>query len=293
MNTPIILNFDNSVGPLNKAITIELGSYQEQIRFGCSKKSYQQLAYYINSQFPVQQHATVLLGSGDYHHLSLYLIERLAPYYSAENPIQIVVFDNHPDNMRFPLGIHCGSWVSHAAKLPFVEHVHVIGITSNDIGIMHAWENRLLPLYRKKLSYWCLNVNVDWAKYLGLAGAFHRFECADELIAAFIARQDKASLPTYLSIDKDVLSEQIIKTNWDQGILQTYHLIDTITALGKNIIASDITGELSSYHYQTLWKRLLSSLDGQPEIAVNQLQQWQVAQQQLNLELLALLNINR
>lgn len=290
MKTPIILNFDNSVGHIAGALNIDLSAYQEQIRFGCAKRAYQQLADYLTPNLPTNNLGTVLMGSGDYHHLSLFLIERLAKDYSAKNPIQVVVFDNHPDNMRFPFGIHCGSWVSHVAKLPFVHHVHVMGISSGDIGAAHAWENRLLPLYRNKLSYWILNRPVNWPKYVGLMKAFHCFDSADELISAFIAQQDKMALPTYLSIDKDVLSEDIIKTNWDQGQLQTYHLIDTIAALGSHIIGSDITGELSSYHYKTAWKRLLSSLDGQVEIPANKLAKWQAEQHQLNLDLLQLLN---
>lgn len=290
MKRPIILNFDNSVGHIDQSLTVDLVNYQEQIRFGCSKKAYQQLSQHLTTQLPNDNLGTVLMGSGDYHHISLYLIERLARNYNAQNPIQVVVFDNHPDNMRFPFGIHCGSWISHVAKLPFVDHVHVIGITSNDIGTLHAWENRLLPLYQGKLSYWSLDVNVKWANYLGLSKAFHSFASADELIAAFIARQDKAPLPTYLSIDKDVMSEDIIKTNWDQGVLQTYHLTDTIAALGKNLIGSDITGELSLYHYRTLWKRALSALDGQSEMPTDKLNIWQMQQHRLNLDLLTLLN---
>lgn len=290
MKTPIILNFDQSVGPIADAINIDLANYQEQIRFGCSKQDYRKLAHHLDQQLPTDQLGTTLMGSGDYHHMSLYLIERLAPYYSPTNPIQVVVFDNHPDNMRFPFGIHCGSWVSHVAALPFVSHVHVMGISSGDISAWHAWENRLLPLYQGKLNYWSLNRRVKWPNYTGLSKAFHCFDCGDELIASFIALQGSLSLPTYLSIDKDVLSETIIKTNWDQGDLQTYHLTDTIAALGKNIIGSDITGELSSYHYQTWWKRLLSSLDNQPDIDPKMLETWQAEQHQLNLYLLKLLN---
>ncbi|GAA5114557.1 hypothetical protein GCM10023211_24160 [Orbus sasakiae] len=289
MKTPIILNFDNSVGNIDGALTISLADYQERIRFGCSQQHYRSLCEHLAPLLPDHHYGPVLMGSGDYHHLSLFLIERLAQHYSATNPIQVVIFDNHPDNMRFPFGIHCGSWVSHVAKLPFVSHVHVMGICSNDIGNAHCFENRLLPLYRKKLTYWTLNHNTQWAKYLGLSKAFRCFHSADEMISAFIATQDKLALPTYLSIDKDVLSEHVIKTNWDQGQLAVYHLADTITALGHDIIGSDITGELSSYHYQTRWKRVLSSLDAQPDIALDKLHEWQGEQHQLNRQLLTLL----
>ena len=63
------------------------------------------------------------MGSGDFHHVSYLLIERLR---RLGRQIQVVVFDNHPDNMRYPFGIHCGSWVWHVSRLPFVERVHVV-----------------------------------------------------------------------------------------------------------------------------------------------------------------------
>lgn len=42
-----------------------------------------------------------------------------------------------------------------AVTLPLaqISHVHVVGITSADIGRAHAWENRLGPLLRGRLSY--------------------------------------------------------------------------------------------------------------------------------------------
>ena len=64
---------------------------------------------------------SVLLGSGDFHHLSLPLVELEARRQrSRAGSLRVVVLDNHPDNMRFPLGVHCGSWVGRAAALPGV-----------------------------------------------------------------------------------------------------------------------------------------------------------------------------
>ncbi len=31
--------------------------------------------------------------------------------------------------------------VNAASKLPQISHIHVLGITSSDIGLGHAWEN--------------------------------------------------------------------------------------------------------------------------------------------------------
>lgn len=286
MRHPVILNFDDSIGEIEQSIKINLTEWQESIRFGCSFAKYKKLATNINAQLPAQI-GTVLMGSGDYHHISLMLIERLKEQLKPKQQIQVVIFDNHPDNMRYPFGIHCGSWVSHAAKLPFISHVHVIGITSPDIGIFHAWENRLTPLLKNKLTYWCMDVNVNWAKKLGMKNAFLKFNSPNELITAFIAEQYHDTSPVYLSIDKDVLSEEVVKTNWDQGKLKPYHLYDVIAALNDRIIGSDICGEISTFKYASRFKQFLSQLDQQPMISESDLKTYQSQQQALNLELLS------
>lgn len=285
MRYPVILNFDQSVGEINNAKKIDVTKWQDTIRFGCSEKKFRQFRDILQHTL-TENYSTVLMGSGDYHHISLLLIERLAQQYSADNPIEVVIFDNHPDNMRYLFGIHCGSWVSYVTRLPFVSHVHVLGITSHDIGITHFWENRWKPLFHKKLTYWSLNVNVSWAEKIGLGHAFRHFASPDDLIANFLSEQYHSTQPVYLSIDKDVLSEEVIHTNWDQGQLQTYHLLDTITSIKSRIIGSDITGELSIWQSSNWFKRFLSSLDKQPAISPANLSNWQQEQHQLNMTLL-------
>ena len=51
--------------------------------------------------------------------------------------------------------------------------------------------------------------------------------------------------PLYISIDKDVLSEEVIKTNWDQGDMKEEELFDILEDLFDNrrILACDICGE--------------------------------------------------
>jgi hypothetical protein len=278
---PLVLDFDRSVGELEGATVLSLADWQERIRFGCTLRTFAQLRRHLDALLPAE-YGTVLMGSGDYHHLSWPLIERQR----ARGPFQVVVLDNHPDNMRFPWGIHCGSWVRKVALLPYVSHVHVLGITSGDIGARHAWENYLAPLKAGKLTYWSMDVDVGWAKRWGLADAFKRYPDADTLVEAFIAQLDRAPQPTYLSIDKDAFDAQTARTNWDQGKLKLPHALAVIEALHGRIIASDINGEVSAYAYRTWWKRLLSGMDGQTAISLNELASWQSQQHALNQQLL-------
>ncbi|WP_182419921.1 hypothetical protein [Bartonella sp. HY038] len=283
---PIILDFDHSVKSLEGEIRLPLSDYQKTIRFAASMRNYKKLGAYLEDQLGDHQ-GPVFLGSGDYHHISHLLIARQTKLL-GDKRLTVVILDNHPDNMRYPFGIHCGSWVSYTAALPFVDHVHVLGITSNDIGLSHAVENRLNPLIRGKLTYWSTGVDVGWAKYLGLKNCFMSFKNIDDLVSAFISAQICQNQSIYLSIDKDVLSKATIKTNWDQGQMEMRHLQDLVVALSPCIRACDITGEVSDYQYKTLGKRLMSKLDGQNPVPINELDSWQEEHRIFNQMLLGL-----
>lgn len=281
MNAPVVLDFDRSVGPLPDAHVIDLGAWQEAIRFGCSLRRLREVRNVIAHALPAQ-HGSVFLGSGDYHHLSWPLIGRLA----ERGPFDVVVLDNHPDNMRFAFGVHCGSWVRRVAALPFIAHVHVLGITSDDVSAAHAWANYLAPLARGKLTYWTLGVDTRWAACIGLAAAFRSFASAAALLERFFEERRQSARPVYLSIDKDVLSPTVARTNWDQGCLLDSDLLATIDSLRGALIGSDVTGDVSAWHYTTWWKRRLSALDAQPAIDPADLVLWQAQQHALNLRLL-------
>jgi hypothetical protein len=279
---PVVLDIDQSVGPLPQRLVLPLEHWQESIRFGCSLETMQRFRTMLDELLPAH-YGTVFMGSGDFHHLTWPLIARLR----TEVPIQVVVLDNHPDNMRFPFGVHCGSWVRRVAMLPFVSHVHVIGITSTDIGAGHAWENYLTPLYKGKLTYWNIGVDTGWAKRLGLAHAFRGFDSPQAMVEAFVELQRTQTTPSYLSIDKDAFSTEVAHTNWDQGQLQVEHALAVIDSLRNGLVGSDINGEVSHYRYKTWWKRRLSAMDDQPEIDPALLADWQAQQHALNLQLLA------
>ncbi|MEO5625964.1 MAG: arginase family protein [Dokdonella sp.] len=281
MIAPLVLDFDRSVGALPGATVIDLEPWQEAIRFGCSRRRLREVDAVIAARLP-EHYGTVFLGSGDFHHVSWPMIARCA----SRGPFEVIVFDNHPDNMRFPFGVHCGSWVRCVAALPFVTHVHVVGISSTDVSASHAWENYLAPLVRGRLTYWTLGVDTRWASRIGLGRAFRSFASASALLDRFIEERRASTSPVYLSIDKDVLSPEVAHTNWDQGRLSDIDLVTAIDALAGRIIGSDITGDISAYRYKAWWKRRLSALDEQPEIDPLQLAAWQAQQHALNLRLL-------
>ncbi|KAF1026979.1 MAG: hypothetical protein GAK29_00946 [Acinetobacter bereziniae] len=279
----VVLNFDNSAGIPVAAQNIDLGCWQERIRFGCRWKQFEQLEKSLVGQLQQpNQLGCVMLGSGDYHHLTQLLLQRLDSY----KKIHLIVCDNHPDNMRYPFGIHCGSWVYWASRLTQIARIDVIGISSDDISLKHAWENHWSPLYKGKLHYWSIQQNATWAKWIGAGSAWHGYDEPEQLMLDFLAELQNIHLPIYLSIDKDVLSKDVVMTNWDQGHFLEEHLLNLIYACTDNLIGADITGDVSAFHYQNRFKRFLSESDGQREPSQLEIRQWQIHQQALNQRLL-------
>ena len=254
----LILDFDESVGPLPGATRLDMRHWCDSLRFACSYSQLHAFGDELAARSPLAN-GPVFFGSGDFHHLSLPLIERA----SAGGPLRVLVFDNHPDNMRFPFGVHCGSWVSRVAALPNVCRVDVVGITSSDISLAHAFENRLSPLYSGSLRYWSIGVDTAWAARVKLQSAFLAFDSAGDLMSALLAELRDNDLPVYLSIDKDVLDPSEASTNWDQGCLSVSHLQTAIARVKPRLIGSDVNGEVSIARYPQLWKRLLTTIDKQ------------------------------
>ena len=160
------------------------------------------------------------IDSGNTHYLSKLWTDRLSENFS------LVVFDHHSD-MQPPVfdGIlSCGSWLKAALDSnPFLQNVLLFGV-----GKSSAEE---IPLvYRKKVH------------------VVPESECAAESFGDdFVFDEKFFRHPVYVSMDKDVLSERELKTNWDGGSLSTNNLLkrlERIFALG-NILGVDICGEPS------------------------------------------------
>ncbi|MCL1860443.1 MAG: hypothetical protein FWG52_02765 [Proteobacteria bacterium] len=280
---PLVLDLDGSHRAMDYPglVRINLADWQERVRFGCAGRDWRAFSSHLEALFP-DVHGPVLMGSGDFHHVSAFLIARQRRHMG----LHVLVCDNHPDNMRFPFGIHCGSWVAHVARMPHVARVDVVGICSPDVGCAHAWENHLGPLFRGRVRYWTIGAKLGWMRALGLRDAARNFDDAASLVHALRRELSGTHAPLYLSIDKDVLCESVARTNWDQGRLMLDELLSIIDAGAKRVIGSDITGEVSIHRYRARWKRWLSALDGQPSIDPDELIRWQRRQIEVNKVLL-------
>lgn len=284
--SPIVLDFDGSVLPVDAGEQrIPLRNWQESIRYGCRCAALTRLTRMLETVLPAQ-HGPVFTGSGDFHHVTLCLLELLSRRFRSS--FDIVVCDNHPDNMRYPFGVHCGSWVYHASRMECVHHIHVVGITSQDITVKHAWENYLGPFLADKLTYWSVGSNAEWLVLMGKRHSAYCHESTEALLEAFIPILKKMKY-VYLSVDKDVFSEKIVRTNWDQGLFTLEQMEMLVASCRERLLGADITGDVSSYTYTSLFKRFLSRLDGQVVQSEQSVQNWQHEQQKVNSLLVAML----
>ena len=117
--------------------------------------------------------------------------------------------------------ISCGSWVLHALKyLPLLQKVIIIGVEQK-------WESFVPVRYNEKVTV---------VSHERLYRDPHMIKCIVSMIK---------TNAVYLSIDKDVLNETEVKTDWDQGNMSLKQLDELIFCIAskKRIIGEDICGE--------------------------------------------------
>ena len=96
----------------------------------CSDEAAQRIRL-LTGALPLR--AVHFLGNGDYHHVSLFWLERIG------GPFELMLFDNHPDDQPCTFGddlLSCGSWVIRARALPFCKAVRWL----DGNGVWHRTE---------------------------------------------------------------------------------------------------------------------------------------------------------
>lgn len=202
-----------------------------------------------------------LVGSGDFHHLTPLLLER------AREPVTVIHFDNHPDWVRLAPRWHCGSWVNQALRSERVARVITIGPCSNDLvwpglkgGNLSAlasgrlrlfpWSHapsRVLRRIADGPSYRCASSQLVWSNLA---------EMTSEQAARAILSQI-ATDAIWLTIDKDVLPEAEVVSNWDQGEMPLRAVLALIEAVGRkhSIAGADICGDYAAPQFSNALKR--------------------------------------
>jgi len=251
---------------------IDLRSEQNRLRFWAKKKHLAVLQRSIDVLRTRHGESWLtFLGSGDFHHLTLLLLETLP---KEIHPITLVLIDNHPDWFAPWPRYHCGNWVSGALRLPWVRSVLMIGQNSPDLNTRNFFGIPFQELCEGKIQLYPyekkrIRALFRWPSVvLGAANAVRRFYGVDlyfdtisdqglERLFDQLAEQLRGQ-NIYISIDKDCLGRQAAITDWEQGKLSLKELLQGIGKLRQigNVIGADICGERAPYPLQGFLKRI-------------------------------------
>ena len=207
----------------------------------------------LRRELPVESDGldAVFAGSGDFHHVAPMLVERAIA--SAAGPVTLVHFDNHPDWVRFANGLHCGSWVNEAAKIPGIVRTITIGVCSDDLRNPRRKGANLGLIGSGALElYAYCGLDGDATAGIDLGGTQWP-TIAQHGDAAFLDFLDSRISTTaiYVTIDKDVLRPGDAVTNWDQGRMTLGYLLAAIERIAshRQIIGVDVVGDYSRPSY--------------------------------------------
>ena len=201
-----------------------------------------------------------LLGSGDFHHVTLALLRRM------RHPFNLLVIDKHPDWFRGLPALHCGTWLQHAAQLHNVRRIfHLGGAADFDNALRYLAPKSLLqtgkivtlPAARtfengfwRDLPHRPLRTNFDTPVDR---------DRLEELLWPHLEELDR--LPLYISLDKDAMWMPESVANWDSGLLDLTEIEEILQffmkAAGNDLIGMDILGDWSPVCTQGWMRRLL------------------------------------
>lgn len=168
------------------------------------------------------------LDNGNFHYLTRFWCEKISEDFA------LVVYDHHVDLRKpvFPGLMSCGSWIRDV--LLRNRHCRAVLIIGPERAQADIIERELQSLVADDQSV--------------------RLCCftEDDILDGRAAHElphilDALRLPVYVSIDKDVLSRKVLRTNWDQGIMteaEFRHELDRFTMDPDiHILGADICGE--------------------------------------------------
>ncbi|MBF9235274.1 arginase family protein [Microvirga alba] len=207
------------------------------------------------------------LGSGDFHHLTFSLLQRV------REEVTVIHFDNHPDWVRFPATVNCGSWINHALKLRHVTRIVTIGPCGKDLSLpefkmanldairegaleVYAWDADSTRLFGRPVNGPSVQTQGRYLKWRKLS---------DEPWSDFVAELSQRLPPTpiWITLDKDVLDSHEAITNWDQGRMDLDQVLEAIERLsvGRGILGVDVCGDYSPPRFRDPFRAFLSATD--------------------------------
>lgn len=176
------------------------------------------------------------IDSGNYHYMTRIWMDK------AKSPFSLLVFDNHTDMQPPAFGglLSCGGWIADALEsVKLLDHVFLVGPDQPAFDqVQQTYKERVTFLSREDLQ---AARQTDSSS--GVAASFL------EMLSEYEKKTGKFS-PVYLSVDKDVLNEQEVKTTWSQGDMSLTELKSCLEELQSflkarklPLQAADVCGE--------------------------------------------------
>lgn len=214
---------------------------------------------------PVRGLPVTWMGSGDFHHVTALLLERIA---ATTGPLSVVHFDNHPDWVRHEPGLHCGSWVRSVLDRGIARTVVTIGASSRDLvwpdmkgaGLSHVASGRhvLFPLRPLRVSPVSRRHRTGVNRIAAISGQVGCIRSAPGPDALRVLDTIPEG-PVYVTIDKDVLCAVSQATNWDQGAMTPEDLFGWLRLILAHhpLAGLDVTGDYSRSRHRGPWRARL------------------------------------
>ena len=192
----------------------------------CSEESAAEIRRRLDGNFGGELH---WIDTGDYHYLTYFFLERLTV------PFTLLLLDNHPDDQPSVFGgdlLSCGGWVLAAMEqLPMLRKVVSVGPD----GALTVRERRTGPSGE---GTWRVVYEADL--YDG-ENKLRLLE-AETILREIITEGESV----YLSLDKDVLSNDFARTDWSQGKMSLPDMLRLLQVLrGRKLLGMDICGGLT------------------------------------------------
>ena len=219
-------------------------SWGRRIRLACTLGEFGRFRRWLRGAWPDDRPAVTLYGSGDFHHVTLALLERV------RGPFNLLVLDKHPDWMRGVPFLHCGTWLARALRLPGLRRVFHCG---GEMDFDNAYR-RLAPwsdIRTGRVVVFPARRRFARGGWRGvetrplLAGGACPGDVLREALRPFLGELGR--LPLYVSVDKDVLADSDAAVNWDSGLLrlpEASAVLDAFfEAAGGRLAGADLLGD--------------------------------------------------
>jgi hypothetical protein len=260
-----VVDLDGSVSRQSlvrrQADCVDLREWGPHVRLGCSHGRFAHFAGELHGALPEPKGGDVVfLGSGDFHHVTLALLQR------RTQPVNLLVLDKHPDWMRGLPFMHCGTWLWHAARLPQVRQIFHAG-GDLDFDNRYRWLAPWPLLRSGKITVFPAARYFRRGRWSQIAHEPLRpnpFTAVTPARLEYLLeplRDELRRYPLYVSLDKDVLREEDAVVNWDSGFLTLREAQDVLRAFaaaaGFRLAGLDMVGDWSPVRTQGLFRRLL------------------------------------